>query len=83
MTETHDFAASIKLTEGLIVSEYVGYNRSVRKIIRKGTPVLVTYYHGGRNCGIKLYRMDKSLSGRDLVASPKEVLAATGIDPRR
>lgn len=83
LSETYDFAATITLPASLPVSEYVGHQRNVRKAIRAGARVTITYHRDATNCTVYALRPDNTVIGRDFVATPAAVLTATGIDVKK
>jgi hypothetical protein len=80
MTETYDFMGTVNLPASMVVSEYVGNGHSVPRRLKAGVRVTITYYYSAFNCGIRVHRQDGTVIGRDFVATPAVVLAATGID---
>ena len=78
--ETYDFTVTAILRADLRVCEYMGNGASVARSVRAGARVTITYYQRATNCGVRAHRRDNTVIGRDFVATPAAVLAATGID---
>jgi hypothetical protein len=78
--EIYDFTVTAVVQASLPVSEYIGNGHSVRRAVKPGARVTITYYRNAANCGIKAHRRDNTIIGRDFVATPADVLAGTGID---